>query len=582
MRGRFGDRRRSDGHGPAPCRVCGGRLAPHLRGRGVELGPAALAPSFHEPGRHGDLVTCVECGAVEQTGLPRGRALRDAYVAVEDDAYLADEPGRRATAARLLDLIAAHVPAGRLLDVGCGHGLLLDEARRRGYDAAGLELSRAAAAHARGVLGLEVHQVALEEFAGAADETFDVVVLADVLEHVDDPVAAIDACLGLLRDGGALCVTTPDPASATARLAGRRWWGYLPAHVVLLPRRTLRELLGARGLVVCEDVPLVRTFPVRRWAGGLAERLGPLGPPLQALAGRLGEDRSFSLSLGDERVVLARRVPVRQAPEPLFEERGHRSRVHIVLPAFHARATIPSVVRELPPRSADRALLVDDASTDATTVAALAGGLDVLRHPVNLGYGAAQKSGYVRALLDGADVLVMVHADDQYDPGLLREMTAPILAGEADVVIGSRLLEDHTAEGGMPRWKWVGNRALTAVENRVLGAHLSEYHSGYRAFSADLLRSIPFLRNADGFVFDQQILAQAAARGARVAEVAIPTRYFEEASSIGLRTSIAYGVRTLGALTRFALDRRGVRWALLRRPAADLAPAPARAAPAAA
>jgi len=167
----------------------------------------------------------------------------------------------------------------------------------------------------------------------------------------------------------------------------------------------------------------------------------------------------------------------------------------------------------------------------------------------------------------------MVHGDDQYDPGRLREMIAPILAGDADVVIGSRLLDDHALEGGMPRWKWVGNRFLSMMENQAFGAHLSEYHTGYRAFSAELLRSIAFLRNSDGFVFDQQIFAQVARRQARVAEVAIPTRYFDEASSVGFGTSVAYGLRTLAVLGRFAADRRGVRWALLRRPAADLSPA---------
>jgi glycosyltransferase involved in cell wall biosynthesis len=317
----------------------------------------------------------------------------------------------------------------------------------------------------------------------------------------------------------------------------------------------------------------VRTFPARRWIGGLAERLGPAGAPLAALARRLGDRPSISLSLADERVVLARRIAVREAPRPLFEPRNGARDVHVVLPAYRAQATIGQVARELPAAAADRALLVDDASGDATTTVALEHGFDVLTHPVNLGYGAAQKSGYVRALLDGADVIVMVHGDDQYDPRLLREMVAPILAGEADVVIGSRLLDDHAVDGGMPRWKWVGNRFLSAMENRVFGARLSEYHTGYRAFSADLLRSIAFLRNSDGFVFDQQIFAQVAARGGRVAEVAIPTRYFDEASSVGFRTSVAYGLRTLAVLARFAADRRGARWALLRRPAADLRPA---------
>jgi len=163
---------------------------------------------------------------------------------------------------------------------------------------------------------------------------------------------------------------------------------------------------------------------------------------------------------------------------------------------------------------------------------------------------------------------VMVHADNQYDPGLVADMAEPILAGDADVVIGSRLLVDRALAGGMPRWKWVGNRLLTGIENRAFGVRLSEYHTGYRAFSSDLLRSIPFLRNSDDFVFDQEIFAQVLARDARVVEVPIPTRYFREASSVDFLTSMRYARKTLWVLARFRAHRRGRRWALLGAPAA--------------
>jgi 2-polyprenyl-3-methyl-5-hydroxy-6-metoxy-1,4-benzoquinol methylase len=550
----------------AGCRICSGPLELKIQGNGAAVTADALSPSAHEPGRHGDLLACTECGTVQQPLLPAGECLHALYRDMRDDAYLREEAGRRATANGLLDLIQEHVPAGRLLDVGCGHGLLLDEARRRGYEPVGLELSRAAARHARETLELEVIELPLEGYAeprnGDAPGAFDVVVLADVLEHLDDPVGAIDRCAGLLRPGGVLCVVTPDPSSLTARVAGARWWGYLPAHTVLLPRRTLRELLSAAGLVISADVPFVRTFAARRWAGGLAERLGPLKAPVATLAARL-PPVNLSLSLGDERVILAHRTPVRHPAEPLLHDGN--GRVHVILPAYRAARTIPDVVSEMPVDAADRALLIDDASPDETTVVAIEHGLDVLRHPANRGYGASQKTGYVRALKDGAAVVVMVHADNQYDPGLVAEMTAPILAGEADVVIGSRLLDDRAIAGGMPRWKWVGNRLLTAIENRAFGVRFSEYHTGYRAFSAEFLRSIPFLRNSDSFVFDQEIFAQILARRARVVEIPIPTRYFREASSVDFATSLRYALQTLLVLARFRLDRR---WALLRRPAA--------------
>jgi 2-polyprenyl-3-methyl-5-hydroxy-6-metoxy-1,4-benzoquinol methylase len=506
---------------------------------------------------------------VQQPVLPTGAALHDLYRDMADEAYLGEEAGRRATNRRLLDLVGRFVPAGRLLDVGCGPGLLLDEARERGYETIGLELSRASAVHARDALGLDVRELALEDFADDGDPPgFDVVMLADVIEHLDDPVDGIRRCAALLRPGGVLCVVTPDPSSRTARIAGRRWWGYVPAHTCLLPRRTLRELLAAAGVVVSTDVPLVRTFSARRWVEGLAERLGPASAPVDAGARRLPAGARLSLSLGDERVVLAHRVPVQTPAEPLVRDRGGPSTVHIVLPAYRAARTIATVVEEMPADVADRALLVDDASDDETTATALAHGLEVLRHPANRGYGAGQKSGYARALIDGADAIVMVHADNQYDPTLVGEMVGPILAGAADMVIGSRLLEDRAIAGGMPRWKWLGNRLLTGIENRAFGVSFSEYHTGYRAFSAELLRDIAFLRNSDEFVFDQQIFAQVIARDGRVVEIPIPTRYFREASSVDFATSLRYARQTIWVLGRYLAHRRGVRWALLCAPAA--------------
>jgi glycosyltransferase involved in cell wall biosynthesis len=185
----------------------------------------------------------------------------------------------------------------------------------------------------------------------------------------------------------------------------------------------------------------------------------------------------------------------------------------------------------------------------------------------------------VRAIRDGADAVVMVHADNQYDPALVAQMVKPIEAGIADVVIGSRLLEDEAIAGGMPRWKWVGNRFLTAIENAAFRRGYSEYHTGYRAFSTEFLRSIPFLRNSDGFVFDQEIFAQMVARRVRVIELPIPTRYFREASTVSFQASVEYGLRTLLVLLRYRLDGRRGRWPLLRRPAARLGPERSRAAP---
>ena len=287
------------------CRICSGDLTLRIRGRGEPLTADALSPSAHATGRHGDLLTCVECGTVQQPELPAGAQLHDLYRDMTDEAYLGEEAGRRATGARLLDLIAPFVPAGRLLDVGCGPGLLLDEARRRSYDVRGLELSEASIAHARGTLDLPVDQTALTDFTD--DARFDVIVLADVVEHLDDVPGGLDRCRELLAPGGTLCVVTPDPGSRTARMVGDRWWGYVPAHTFLLPRATLRRLLTERGLAIAADVSLVRTFSLRYWFAGLGERGGPLGAVSDAAQRVLPQSLSLSLSLGDERVVLARK-----------------------------------------------------------------------------------------------------------------------------------------------------------------------------------------------------------------------------------------------------------------------------------
>ena len=559
------------------CDICGGPLELRHAGDRSALTPDMLVPTNHEPGRHGDLYACAHCGTVHQPGLPSGTELAELYREMSDDLYLGEEEGRRATARRLLDLIRRHVPAGDLLDVGCGHGLLLDEARRSGYSVTGLELSESARAYATDVLGLDVRDETVERFAAdGAERSFQVIVLADVIEHLEDPLGALDACERLLAPGGALCVITPDPSSTAARVAGPRWWGYVPAHTYLFPRQTLRELLESRGLVISEDVPLVRSFDFRYWLNGLAERGRQLGKLARAAARTRVGGRTLSLSLGDERVMLAHKVPVAHAPRPLMADRGGGFRVHVVLPAYRAAETIPTVAESMPVESADRALLVDDASPDDTSEVALRYGIDVLRHPANRGYGANQKSCYVRAILDGADAVVMVHADNQYDPALVAQMVKPIEAGIADVVIGSRLLEDEAIAGGMPRWKWVGNRFLTSIENAAFRRGYSEYHTGYRAYSTGFLRKVAFLRNDDGFVFDQEIFAQMVAHRARVIELPIPTRYFREASTVSFRASVEYGLRTLGVLARYRLDERRSRWSLLRPPAARLAPAAGR------
>src|SRR5437588_7425193 len=243
---------------PAACPICDGQLSLLHAGTARELAARSLSPTNHRTGEHGDLYRCRECGTVHQPSLPRGPELADLYRAMHDDAYLEEEPGRRRTAQRLLDMIGRFSPAGRLLDVGCGHGLLLDVARARGYEVEGLELSAASAAYAREVLGLTVHERTLDEHE--PEEGYAAILLADVLEHLDDPVGAIRRCHDLLRPGGVVCVVTPDPGSLTARLAGSRWWALLPAHTFLIPRRAA----ASARCTPCSP-PTRRRARFRRW-----------------------------------------------------------------------------------------------------------------------------------------------------------------------------------------------------------------------------------------------------------------------------------------------------------------------------
>ena len=264
------------------------------------------------------------------------------------------------------------------------------------------------------------------------------------------------------------------------------------------------------------------------------------------------------------------RMSVRPDPVPLGELTwsGPRPRRVIVLPAYRAAKTLQEVVGDIPPGHADRILLVDDASADATVSVATALRLDVIRHTRNLGYGGNQKTCYGQALRMGADVVVMLHPDGQYDPAIIPNLCRVIEKGEADIVLGSRWLGIDPAKAGMPWWKRIGNRFLTTAENRVLGLHLSEYHTGYRAYSRGFLEAIPFLENSNDFVFDTQVLIQAAAFGFKIGEVPAIGKYHEDASSVSFLTSTVYGLKTLAALVRYVSHRAGFRCSWLT-PASD-------------
>lgn len=240
------------------------------------------------------------------------------------------------------------------------------------------------------------------------------------------------------------------------------------------------------------------------------------------------------------------------------EAQGKRDRVIVVMPAYNAAKTLERTYRDLPKDIIEKVILVDDVSFDETVEIAQKLGMDVVPHIQNKGYGGNQKTCYLKALEAGADIVVMLHPDYQYDPTLVPDMLRPIQEGRADMVLGSRFLGSGALAGGMPVYKYISNRFLTTVENLVLGQHLSECHTGFRAYSRKMLETIPFLLNSDDFVFDTEVIAQAVAFGFRIAEIGVPTRYFAEASSVNFKRSVIYGMSTLSVMVRYLLTKHHV------------------------
>jgi glycosyltransferase involved in cell wall biosynthesis len=237
----------------------------------------------------------------------------------------------------------------------------------------------------------------------------------------------------------------------------------------------------------------------------------------------------------------------------------HEQRVVVVLPAYNAAQTLEQTYREIPMDVVDEVFLVDDASHDETVALAKRLGIPTLVHEENRGYGANQKTCYREALRRGADIIIMLHPDYQYSPKLITAMASMVGVGLYDLVLGSRILGRGALAGGMPLYKYVANRALTFIENLALGLKLSEYHTGYRGFRREVLSRLPLAETSDDFLFDNEVLAQAAILGFRFGELSCPARYFAEASSINFRRSLVYGAGVLWTCLRVLLHRWGIR-----------------------
>ena len=237
----------------------------------------------------------------------------------------------------------------------------------------------------------------------------------------------------------------------------------------------------------------------------------------------------------------------------------HGLKVTVVMPAYNATRTLERTYAELPRDVVDAVILTDDCSTDETVALARRMGLRVIAHDENRGYGANQKTCYRAALDDGAEIVIMVHPDYQYSPRLVTAMASMVASGHYDLVLASRILGGTAREGGMPLYKYVANRALTLCENLVCEAKLSEYHSGFRAYSRKLLETIPFERNSDDFVFDNALIVQSLWHGFHVGEISCPTRYETDASSISFRRSVTYGFGVLGTALKYRLQKTGLK-----------------------
>lgn len=247
---------------------------------------------------------------------------------------------------------------------------------------------------------------------------------------------------------------------------------------------------------------------------------------------------------------------------------GSKPKIIAVMPAYNAAATLEKTVRDIPKGSVDEIILVDDCSSDNTVEVAEQLGLTVIQHESNTGYGGNQKSCYTRALEQGADIVVMIHPDYQYDSRVIPVAAELIRLGNCDIIMGSRIRTRAEAlEGGMPTWKYIANRFLTITENIALGQNLGDFHSGFRAYRREVLETVAWRNNSDDFVFDTQFLAQSVAAGFRLADIPVPVRYFAEASSINFRRSTLYGLLTLWVMWLYWMNRLGIyKAAIFRQP----------------
>lgn len=509
------------------------------------------------------IVRCLKCGLVYANPRPPIVSLIANYTKMADPEYLQEERGRRLSAQSILKELARLKKTGKLLDVGCATGFLLDEARKLGWEAHGIDLSKWAVDYARNELGLTNISQAILKKAAYPPNFFDAVVLKDSIEHLTDPKGTLIEIRRILKPDGIICVNTPDISSLISKALRAGWWGVKQAHLYYFTRKSLYEVLNAAGFTPIKAKTHARIFTVKYLVNKLRDYNEPLYKICAFLAGRvIGAKRTITVNLGDQIEVYARKMRKLKYLGELESEAGpgkeKKIKVVVVLPAYNAERTLKKTVADIPGDIVDEIILVDDASSDGTVRSARNLGLKVFTHKRNMGYGANQKTCFAKALEAGADIVVMVHPDYQYDPKVIPQLIEPIRSGKAQAVFGSRMMKGGALEGGMPRWKHNANILLSALENIIFGTYLTEYHSGFRAYSTQVLKSVNFPLNSNGFVFDTEIIAQILLHNFKIEEVPIRTRYFDEASTIKFWPSVLYGLGILKTLLKYTLHTHNI------------------------
>lgn len=539
-----------------PCASCGSNdVKVMFFGKSGHEDPEAYQPTTDSYFHYGRIVKCVRCGLVRISPRPHWDYLLPAYQETSDALYLSEVRGRAWSARSILKRVERVAGTGRLLDVGCGAGILLSVAKGK-WDVMGVEVSHEAAAEARKRFGVNVVENTLEQ-ASFPPDSYDAITMLDVIEHIPDPAGTLREAQRILKPGGVLFVLTPNVDAPVAKMMGRWWWGFRPAHLNYFSRKTMNQMLVESGFEPLASWYCGRTFSFGYWMS----RLQGYAPWLINFLGkaisitRIGRIPLY-LNTFDSIGILSIKSKTAENRARPIEKKGKK--VVAVLPAYNAEKTLERTLADIPKGLFDDVILVDDASVDGTVALARKLGLKVFVHPKNRGYGGNQKTCYAEALALGADVVVMIHPDFQYDPRLASDLVEPLVEGRSGCVLGSRLLRDEALKGRMPIWKYVGNKFLTGLENMGFGARFSEYHTGYRSYTRQVLEQLPLDCNSDGFVFDQQIIAQMLLAGTTISEVPIPTRYFKEASSVAFWPSVKYGLQTLGVIVRYRLHRYGI------------------------